>query len=198
MQACMPTLHPTEHRGYRELFAFSRSLSAHWEQLAERLPQTRAGPFREGASAARELIGELETHAGAYDLHGKPAAQGLGNSIGMARAGLRNRFLEVNQAARFALGEIAHVVSLLAYLRRVAETRDDVRARDFSSGWLDRLEEVERQARGAAAELGADPDLAIEPYDPSPLGKAGQSVGAALGAAGEWVDQQVAKRGWDG
>jgi len=47
-------------------------------------------------------------------------------------------------------------------------------------------------------ELGADPDLAIEPYDPSPLGKAGHSVGAALGAAGEWVDQQAAKRGWDG
>lgn len=194
----MSTLHPTEHRGYRELFAFSRSLSTHWEQLAKRLPQTRARPFREGASAARELIGQLETHAGSYDLHGKPAAQGLGNAIGMARAGLRNRFLEVNQATRFALGEIAHVVSLLAYLRRVAESRDDARARDFCSGWLERLEEVERQARGAAAELGADPDLAIEPYDPSLLGKAGQSVGSAIGTVGEWVDRQAAQRRGDG
>ncbi|MDQ3720606.1 MAG: hypothetical protein M3350_07500 [Actinomycetota bacterium] len=191
----MPTLHATEHRGYRELFAFSRSLSTHWGQLAERLPPTSARPFREGASAARELTGQLETHAEAYDLHGKPAAQGLGNSIGMARASLRNRFLEVNQATRFALGEIAHVVSLLGYLLRVAETRDDARARSFCSGWLERLDEIESQARGAAAELGADPDSAIEPYDPSPLGKAGQSVGAALGRAGEWVDQQMAKRG---
>ncbi len=195
MQAGMAPLHVTEHRGYRELFAFSRALSSHWDQLAERLPQSRARPFREGASAARELIGQLETHAGVYDLHGKPAAQGLGNSIAMARAGLRNRFLEINQATRFALGEIAHVVSLLGYLRRVAETRDDARARGFCSGWLERLDEIESQARGAAAELGADPDSAIEPYDPSPLGKAGQSVGAALGRAGEWVDQQMAKRG---
>ncbi|MDQ3588309.1 MAG: hypothetical protein M3375_08175 [Actinomycetota bacterium] len=190
----MSTLHPTEHRGYRELFASSRSLSTHWEQLAERLPQTRARPFSEGASAARELIRQLETHAAAYDLHGKPAAQGLGHSIGTARAGLRDRFLEVNQATRFALGEVGHVVALLGYLRRVAETRDDARAQDFCSGWLGRLEEVERQARGAAAELGADPDLAIEPYDPSPLGKAGHSVGSAIGTVGEWVDRRMTKR----
>lgn len=187
-------LHPTEHRGYRELFAFSRSLSTHWEQLAERLPRTSARPFREGAKTARELIRQLETHAEAYDLHGKPAAQGLGHSIGSARAGLRNRFLEVNQATRFALSEVASLVGLLAYLRRVAETREDARAHDFCSGWLERFEEVEHQARASAAELGADPELAIEPYDLSLLGKAGHSVGFAIGTVGEWVDRQVDSR----
>src|SRR5215208_1939426 len=145
----MPSLHPTEHRGLRELFAFSRSLSTHWEQLAERLPQTRALPFREGAQAARELVAQLEVHAAAYGLHGRPSAQGLGSSIGLARAAVRNRFLEVNQAARFALSEVAYVIGLLAYLRRVAETREDARARDFCAAWLERFEEVERQARAS-------------------------------------------------
>ena len=195
MHTGMSTLHPTEHRGYRELFGFARSLSVHWPQLADRLPQASAGAFREGTAAARELIGQLEAHAAAYDLPGEPSAQGLGASIGTARAGLRNRFLEVNQATRFALGEIAYVVALLAYLRRVAETRDDARARNFCSGWLERFEGVERQAREAAERLGADPDLAVEPYDPSPLGKAAQSVSFAVGALGEWVDRQAARRG---
>ncbi len=190
----MASLHPTEHRGYRELFAFSRSLSTHWEQLAQRLPEARGRPFREGAEAARELVGQLEVHAAAYGLHGKPAAQGLGSSIGLTRAAVRNRFLEVNQAARFALSEVAYLIGLLDYLRRVAETREDLRARDFCAAWLERFNEVERQARASAAELGADPDRAVEPYDRSVLGKAGHSVGFAFGTVGEWVDRQVGGR----
>lgn len=190
----MPPLHPTEHRGLRELFAFSRSLSTSWDQLAQRLPPARARPFRDGAQAARELIGQLEVHAAAYGLQSRPAAQGLGSSIGVARTAVRNRFLEVNQASRFALEEVAYVVGLLAYLRRVAETREDLRSRDFCAAWLERFEEIERQARASAAELGADPDLAIEPFDPSLLGKAGQGVGYAIGTVGEWVDRQVGNR----
>ena len=157
------------------------------------MPAARARPFRDGGLAAQELIAQLEVHAARYGLHGKPAAQGLGNSIGLTRAAVRNRFLEVNQAARFALTEVAYLVGLLAYLRRVAETREDLTARDFCAAWLERFEEVERQARASAAELGADPDLAIEPYDPSLLGKAGHSVGFAIGTVGEWVDRKVGR-----
>ena len=189
----MASLHPTEHRGFRELFAFSRSLSKHWDQLAQRLPASRGRPFRDGAEAARELIAQLEVHAAAYGVHSKPAAQGMGLSIGLTRASVRNRFLEVNQVARFALSEIAYLVGLLAYLKRVAQTRQDTRARDFCAGWLERFEGIERQARSSAAELGADPDLAVEPYDRSALGKAGQSVGFAFGTVGEWVDRKVGR-----
>ncbi len=191
----MSSLHPTEHRGLRELFAFSRSLATHYDQLASHLPPAQAGAFRDGAEAARELLRQLETHAAAYDLHGKPAAQGLGSSIGLARAEVRNRFLETDRAARFALSEIAYLVGLLAYLRRVAETRADARARDFCAGWQHRMEEVERNVRSAAAELGADPDAAMAPYDGSLLGRALQSVGFVIGSVGEWTDRQAAKRG---
>jgi hypothetical protein len=190
----MASLHPTEHRGIRELFAFSRSLATHYDDLAEHLPPAQAGAFRDGAEAARELLRQLETHAAAYDLHGKPAAEGLGNSVGAMRAQVRNRFLETDRATRFGLSEIAYLVGLLAYLARVAETREDARARDFCAGWQQRMEEVERNVRSAAAELGADPDTAMQPYDTSALGRALQSVGVALGSAGEWTDRQVAKR----
>jgi len=190
----MPSLHPTEHRGLRELFAFSRSLSTHWDHLATHLPPAQAGPFREGAQTARELLRQLEAHASAYDLYGRPAAQGLGNSIGVARGAVRNRFLETDRAARFALGEIAYLVGLLSYLRRVAETRGDPRARDFAAGWQSRLEEIEAGARRAAAELGADPDRAMQPYDTSALGRATQWVGYALGSVGEWTDRTLSGR----
>ncbi len=118
----------------------------------------------------------------------------MGNSIGLARSRVRNRFLETDRATRFALSEIAYVVALLEYLERVAQTRGDSRAHEFCSGWCERMSGVERQARVAAAELGADPDLAMQPYDGSLLGKALQSVGFALGSVGEWTDRQVAKR----
>jgi hypothetical protein len=190
----MPSLHPTEHRGLRELFAFSRSLATHYDELAGHLPAAQAGAFRDGAETARELLRQLETHAAAYDLHGKPAAEGVGSTIGAARAELRNRFLETDRAARFGLSEIAYLVGLLGYLRRVAETRNDARAQDFCAGWLHRMEEVERQVRSAAAELGADPDAAMQPYDTSVLGRALQSVGFVIGSVGEWTDRQVAKR----
>ena len=191
----MPSLHPTEHRGYRELFAFGRSLSTHWGQLDQHLPPTRSRPVREGAQQAQELLRQLETHAAAYDLHGKPAAQGLGSSIGLVRSRVRNRFVETDRATRFALSEIAYVVALLEYLERVARTREDARAQEFCSGWSARMGAVERQARVAAAELGADPDLAMQPYDGSLLGKALQSVGFVVGSVGEWTDRQAAKRG---
>jgi hypothetical protein len=190
----MASLHPTEHRGYRELFAFGSSLFVHWDQLDQHLPPTRARPFREGAEEARELVRQLETHAAAYDLHGKPAAQGLGNSIGVARSRVRNRFVETDRATRFALSEVAYVVALLEYLERVAQTRGDSRAQEFCSGWASRMSAIERHARVAGAELGADPDLAMQPYDGSLLGKALQSVGFVLGSVGEWTDRQAAKR----
>src|SRR5215208_5047209 len=191
----MPSLHPTEHRGLRELFAFSRSLATHYDQLADHLPAAQTGAFRDGAESARELLRQLETHAAAYGLHGKPAAQGLGSSIGTVRAEVRNRFLETDRAARFALSEIAYLVGLLAYLRRVAETRGDARARDFCAGWQHRMEEVEREARAAAAEVGGAPDTAMKPYDTSLVGRALQSVGFVLGSVGEWTDRQAAKGG---
>ena len=84
---------------------------------------------------------------------------------------------------------MAYLIGLLDYLRRVAETREDLRARDFCAGLARAFTEVERQARASAAELGADPDRAVEPYDRSVLGKAGHSGASPSGPVGEWVDR---------
>ncbi|MEA2423266.1 MAG: hypothetical protein QOF55_2365, partial [Thermoleophilaceae bacterium] len=72
-------LHAAENRGYRELYAFARSIADHWPKLAERMAGSSAErPLREGAAAAEALIADLERRTPEYGLHGKPAAQGVG------------------------------------------------------------------------------------------------------------------------
>ncbi len=96
-------LHPAEIRGLRELYAFSRQLVAHWSDLAERIGDEAAiAALRaQPASAARELLGELEPVTAGYDLHGRPAAQGVGAGIARQRTGVRDRFLERGQALQW-------------------------------------------------------------------------------------------------
>jgi hypothetical protein len=48
--------------------------------------------------------------------------------------------------------------------------------------------------RRAANELGATPDSAIQPLDPSPAGRAAHRMAWAVGTVGEWTDRQVARR----
>jgi hypothetical protein len=82
-----PGLHPAQNRALRELYATARQLGRHWTPLADRLG---GGPgveeLRAGVRAADELLEELPDVTAGYDLHGLPAAQGVGLSL----AGLRN------------------------------------------------------------------------------------------------------------
>lgn len=187
-------LHPAENRGYRELYAYSRQLAEHWRALSAALADpdlTRV--LDRGAAAAGDLIDELAPLTVRHGLHGKPAAEGAGKSIaGGAR--VRDRFLERNQAARFAIEDLQHVVTLLAYLTRVSETSGNVALAEFCGRWERKLKRLEGEARKAAAALGGDPDGAVAPLDESAVGKAAHQVGYVAGTVGEWIDRRVARK----
>jgi hypothetical protein len=188
-------LHPAENRGYRELYAYARGLAAHWPGLADRfagMPAER--PLREGADAAASLITELERTTPDYGLYGKPAAQGVGDSLAKTRRGVRDRFLERNQAVRFAVSDVQHVVTLLGYLEQIARTKDDERLRGLCSEQRARLMAVERSARAAAIELGSSPDEAIQPLDRSAAGRVAHGAAYAVGTVGEWFDRRASGR----
>jgi hypothetical protein len=188
-------LHPAENRGYRELYAFARSLAAHWPGLADRFAGLSAErPLREGADAAASLIAELERTTPDYGLYGKPAAQGVGDSLAKTRRGVRDRFLERNQALRFAVSDVQHVVTLLGYLEQIARTKGDERLRGLCSDQRARLMAVERNARASAIELGSSPDQAIEPLDRSAAGRVAHGAAYAVGTVGEWFDRRTSGR----
>jgi hypothetical protein len=185
-------LHPAENRGYRELYAFTRQIVEHWPKLAERMAGSSAErPLRDGVGVARDLLTALEAQTPEYGLYGKPAAQGVGKNLAAARRNVRDRFLERNQAMRFAVSDVQHVVTLLGYLEQVARSRGDEQLRTFCSEQRAKLMGVERTARAAAIELGSNPDEAIKPVDESPAGRAAHGVGFAMGSVGEWLDRRT-------
>ena len=187
-------LHPAENRGYRELYAYARQLAAHWQSLSSTLPGEDLGRvFDRGAAAAGELIDELAPLTARHDLHGKPAAQGAGKSIaGGSR--VRDRFLERNQAARFAVEDLQHVVTLLAYLARGSETSGNAELAEFCGRWERKLKRLEGETRKAAAALGDDLDGAIAPLDESTVGKVAHQVGYIAGTVGEAFDRRSARK----
>ena len=187
-------LHPAENRGYRELYAYSRQLIEHWKALSAQTDGPAEGPLDAGVRAVRELLGELEPMTAAYGLHGKPAAQGAGAQIARQRTVVRDRFLERGQALRFGVDDVVHLCVLLAYLRSVAESRGDATLAEFCGRWERKLRRHESAVRKAAAELGGDPDGAVEPLHGSAVGRAAHGVGFALGTAGEWFDRRAASR----
>ena len=188
----MSELHPAENRGYRELYAYAREVADHWPKLAERLAGSSAErPLRDGATAAAELIAELERTTPDYGLWGKPAAQSLGSSLARTRRDVRDRFLERNQALRLSVSDIQHVVTLLGYLEQVARSRGDDTLRTFCSDQRARLMPVERNVRAAAIELGSSPDEAIERLDGSAAGKVAHGAANAFGTVGEWFDRRA-------
>ena len=188
-------LHPAENRGYRELYAFARNIVVHWPKLAERMAGSSAEkPLRNGAAAAEALLQALEERTPEYGLYGKPAAQSLGANIARGRRDIRDRFLERNQALRFAVSDVQHIVTLLGFLEQVARTRGDESLRSFCSDQRAKLMPVERSARAAAIELGSNPDEAIEPVDSSAAGKVAHGAAYAFGSVGEWFDRRAAKK----
>lgn len=191
----MTDLHPAENRGYRELYAFARSIADHWPKLADRLTGSSAErPLRDGASAAADLLRDLEARTPEYGLYGRPAAQGVGANLARTRRDVRDRFLERNQALRFAVSDLQHVVTLLGYLEQVARTRGDDGLRAFCSEQRAHLMPVERSARAAAIELGSSPDEAVGPLDSSAAGKVAHGAAYAMGSVGEWFDRRSAKK----
>ena len=188
-------LHAAESRGYRELYTFARGMAGHWPKLADRVKGSSAErPLRDGAAAADELLRSLEARTPDYGLYGKPAAEGVGSNLARTRRDVRDRFLERNQALRFAVSDVQHLVTLLGYLENVARSRGDEELRTFCSAQRWRLMPIERTARAAAIELGKSPDEAIEPVDGSAAGKVAHGAAYAMGSVGEWFDRRSAKK----
>lgn len=187
-------MHPAENRGYRELYLTGRQLVQRWRRLGDSLPPAPAEPVRKAADSVERLLSELEPMTARHDLHGNVAAQGSGSRIGAARGAISDRFLERNQALRLALDDLEHVATLLAYLATVSATRGDAELPEFCRSWERRLRRQLGAVRKAAVALGEDPDAAIEPLDPSPVGRAAHGAVYAAGTVGEWVDRQVARR----
>ena len=188
-------MHPAENRGYRELYALARQMSKHWSALAERLEGTDAAePLRAGAELARRLIDELEQTTPEYGLPGGPGAQGVGSAAAAVRSGVRDRFLERNQAVRVAVLDAQHATTLLAYLAAIAATREDEALADFCRRWERRVRRAQTPVRSAAIGMGNDPDSAIVPVDESPAGRIAHGASYAFGALGEWSDRRAAKR----
>src|SRR3954454_6221536 len=185
-------LHAAENRGYRELYVYTREIVDHWPKLAERMGGSSAErALNDGAAAAQELLSELEQRTREYGLYGKPAAEGLGANLARTRRGVRDRFLERNQALRFAVSDAQHVVTLLGFLEQVARSRGDDALRAFCSDQRSRLMPVERTARAAAIELGSSPHEAIEALHDSAVGRVAHGAAYAFGSFGEWVDRRA-------
>jgi hypothetical protein len=187
-------LHPAENRGYRELYLTGRQLVQRWRRLADALPASAAEPLVKAADSVDEMLSELEPLTARHGLHSKVAAQGTGARLGSARSAVSDRFMERNQALRLALSDLEHVATLLAYLATVSETRGDENLPEVCRSWERRLRRQLGAVRKAAVAMGEDPDAAIQPLDPSPVGRAAHGAAYAAGTVGEWVDRQVARR----
>ena len=189
------TLHPAENRGYRELYLSAREAQTRLDRLAEALPEAAAKPVTKATAALRDLVAELRPATAEHDLHGELAAEGGGARIGTVRAAILDRFLERNQALRFAVDDLEHVTTLLAYLAAVSTKRGDAKLPELCEAWERKMRRHVGAVRKAAVALGEDPDSAIEPLDPSPVGQMAHGAAVAFGTAGEAIDRKVAKRG---
>ena len=189
-------LHPAENRGYRELYATARAALRHWSRLAARAgePSARQG-LEAGVVAAGGLLAELPQVTVEQDLHGGPAALSLGARVADFQNAVADRFLERNQALRVAALEARHLLVLVGYLAAVAEAQAAEERTSFCRRWEEELDSLAAAISAAAVGQGADPDAAIEPVDDSAPGRAGHRVAFAVGAAGEWIDRRVARRG---
>ena len=188
-------LHPAENRGYRELYLTGRQTVKRLGRLAAAFDAT---PVRElldkAAESISRLLEELGPLTARHDLHGGVAAQGSGANLGTVRGAVFDRFLERNQALRFAVEDLEHVTTLLGYLARVSEARGETKLSEFCGSWERRLRRQVNAVRKAAIELGGDPDGAIQSLDGSPASRAAHRVAWTLGSVGEWTDRQVARR----
>jgi hypothetical protein len=186
-------LHPAEHRAYRELYAASRQLLSRWSRLSEAIADTEyAGTIDNAALRVRELLEALEPRTAGYDLHSRPAAQGIGARIGDVRSVVVDRALDTGMAVRLAVLDIEYIVTLLGQLAALARARGDEDLERFCTEWEQRLRPEVKAVRKAAIELGGDPDRAARPLDDSPLGQAIHRAGWALGTLGEWFDRRAA------
>ena len=191
MSPSLDELHAAQNRGFRELYAAARHLVNHYRALGRRLDEPA---LHEGETAVRRLLDELRHETARYDLHGGPAAQGVGVNAARGRSGVADRFLERNQALRAAVLDIQHTVTLLGYLANASAANGNDDLADFCRRWEAAMLQAEQHLRAAAVDQGSRPDEAVEPLHGSPVGRAAHSVQNVVGTLGEWFDRHAAQR----
>jgi hypothetical protein len=149
--------HPAEHRALRELQVFGRQLAAHWERLGHRLGAPEAGLLAAGAADARALLEEAAALMAAREVPAEGTAAFAGR-FASARPSSPDELLERNQALRYALHDVQHVVMLLAYLAELAAVRGDEELSAMCAGGEQGLAVHERALREAVVALGRRPD----------------------------------------
>src|SRR4051794_12390790 len=130
--------HPAEHRALRELQVFGRQLASHWERLGRRLGGPEAGLLTAGAADARALLADASAAMAARDVPADRAAAFAGR-VASARPTSPDQLLERNQALRYALHDVQHVVTLLAYLAALAAARGDEELRALCAAGVERM-----------------------------------------------------------
>jgi hypothetical protein len=176
-------MHPARHRALRELGAFARQMSDHWESLAGRIDGPAATALAEGAAAAAGVLDAVRPLASRRDLEIGPAALGAGR-VARARPLVPDALLERNQALRFALLDAEHLLTLIAYVRTLSATEGDSEMEAACAEYKAALQKPARAARRAAIALGKDPDTAILPIS------RGQKLSWAIGWLGEATDRR--------
>jgi hypothetical protein len=189
------TLHPAEHRAYRELYVSARQLIRRWRRLAQALEGTPvADALWSGLAQAEELLRVLGPRTNAYGLYGGPAAQGLGARIADLRAMVTDRGADTGLSVRFAVLDLEHLTTLLRQLAELARARSDQSLARFDEEWAGRLESELDSVREAAVKLGTDPDRTAAPLSGNPVNRAAHGVGWTFGAVGEGIDKLAGRR----
>jgi hypothetical protein len=189
------SLHPAEHRAYRELYAACRQLITRWRRVGSALADTPVGErLVDGAAETSVLLTELAPRTASYGLYGGPMAQGMGARIADLRTALVDRGGDTGLVVRSAVLDMEHVTTLLRHLAELARARDDQSMAGFCEEWAGRLEATLGAVREAAVGLGADPDRTSAPLDQSALNRAAHGVGWVFGSIGEAVDKLVGRR----
>ena len=184
------SLHPAEHRAYRELYASARHLSHRWARVGTMLDDLPIGDrLQRGAAEAKQLLEELAPRTEAYGLYGSPMAQNVGARLADLRTGIADRGGDTGMVARFSGLDGEHLTTLLRQLAELARAREDRDMAGFCEDWAVRFEPHLDAVRQAAVELGKDPDRAAAPVADTVLNKAAHGVGWTFGAFGEGVDQ---------
>ena len=188
-------LHPAEHRAYRELYAASRQLINRWRRLGSALEGMQIGDrLGDGAAETSVMLSELEPRTATYGLYGSPMAQGVGATLADLRAAFGDHSGDTGVVVRSAVLDMEHVTTLLRHLAELARARGDRNMAGFCEEWAGRLEANLDAVRGAAVELGADPERTAAPLNDSVVNRAAHGAGWIFGAVGEAVDKVIGRR----
>ncbi|HEX2359676.1 MAG TPA: hypothetical protein VHH72_07670 [Solirubrobacterales bacterium] len=189
------TLHPAEHRGYRELYLSSRHLIKRWGRLISALEGTAyAEVLERGRDRVEKLLAALPTETERYGVYGGPIALGVGARMADLRGAFTDRSVDTGMVMRLAVLDIEHVATLLGQLGALARSRGDDELAAFCREWESSIRPEVETTRVAAISVGDSPELAAAPLDSSLLGRAAHGVGWMLGSVGETVDRVSGQR----